>query len=84
MHVIREDLINKNLLFVYIVNKAEQQKTLNLDIAGRSINSVIQAWELVSTGPEDTNPIYRQKQIHDKNKLTVEPVSITLVELKLK
>ena len=75
---------DKNRLFVYIINKAQEQKTVTLDITGRSVDSVTQAWELVSTGPEDTNPIYRQKQIDDKNRFTVEPVSITLIELKLK
>ena len=74
-------------LFLYLINKAPGQRTISLDIKGRTIHSVLQRWELIAIGPEDTNPIYQQNPCipqPDDPQLTLPHTSITLLELKLK
>ena len=76
----------KRKLFVYIINKSEGKEAVSLDVKGYAIDSVVQRWEKVGEGPDDTEPVWRKSEtlLEDPLELTVPGVSITVVELRLK
>jgi len=47
-------------LFVYTLNKLDSDESVSLEIKGSKVTRVVQRWELVGNGPEDTDPEYRQ------------------------
>jgi alpha-L-arabinofuranosidase len=75
----------KKKLFVYIINKSEEKEVVSLDVKGYTIGSVVQRWEQVGKGPDDTEPVWRKGEIVLERplELTVPGVSITVVELRL-
>ncbi|MHC4719536.1 MAG: hypothetical protein ACYSYT_03570, partial [Planctomycetota bacterium] len=76
----------KRKLFVYIINKSEGKEAVSLDVKGHGVESVVQRWEQVGKGPDDTEPVWRKGEIllEDPLELTVPGVSITVVEYRLK
>jgi len=79
------DLAAKQL-YVYIINKSEAKEAVSLDVKGYAVDSIVQRWEQVGKGPDDTEPVWRKGEIVLANplELTVPGVSITVVELRLK
>ena len=76
----------KKQLFVYIVNKSGGQEAVSLDLSGYAVDSVVQRWEQVGEGPEDTEPVWREnKSGLDSGSLefVVPGTSITVIEYKL-
>jgi len=74
-------------LYIYIINKSENEEKLVLDIEGASVDSVAQRWELVGKGSSDTDPIWRQNESIPEDDLlyvVVPGISITVIEYKLK
>jgi hypothetical protein len=72
---------DRKSLFLYLINKSDNDTIVDASIANRHIISVKQAWELTSTGPNDTNPIW---QIADStgapNSQLVKATSIKVIE----
>jgi hypothetical protein len=77
----------KRQLFVYIVNKSGGQEAVKLDLSGYSVDSVVQRWEQVGDGPEDTEPVWREnRSVLDAGSLefSVPGTSITVIEYRLR
>ncbi len=78
---------DKKQLYLYVINKSENEESIALDIAGASVDSLVQRWELVGKDDKDTKPVWRQnKSTFEKDLLSVNVpgTSITVIEYKLK
>ncbi|UCE99106.1 MAG: hypothetical protein JSV82_07975 [Planctomycetota bacterium] len=74
-------------LYVYIINKSEDEEEAVLHIEGGIVNKVVQRWELVGKDDSDTAPAWRKKEstsASDPLILVVPGVSISVIEYKLK
>ena len=74
-------------LYVYIVNKSENQEQAVLHVEGGIVDSVVQRWELAGKDASDTKPIWRKNEstsASDPLALAVCATSITVIEYKLK
>ncbi|UCF42247.1 MAG: hypothetical protein JSV99_06435 [Planctomycetota bacterium] len=74
-------------LFVYIVNKSGGEEAVRLDLRGYSVDSVLQRWEQIGEGPEDTEPVWRENRSGlDTGSLefSVAGTSITVIEFRLR
>jgi alpha-N-arabinofuranosidase len=72
-------------LFLYMINKSDKEKTVNALVHRHTVRNISQAWELVSTGPEDTKPVWRKlAQLKSQKVIRLNPTSITVIEMKLK
>lgn len=77
----------KKQLYVYIVNKSENQQQAVLQIEGSIIDSVVQRWELAGKDDSDINPVWRENEStspSDPLTLNVCGTSITVIEYRLK
>lgn len=76
---------DKKSLFVYLVNKSAMDILVNPEVNNHTITTIKQAWELTSTGPDDTNPVW-QKAENSKinNPVIVKLTSIKVIEYQLK
>jgi len=77
----------KKQLFVYIVNKSGGEEAVKLDLRGYAVDSVLQRWEQVGEGPEDTEPVWREnRSFLDTSSLafSVPGTSITVIEFGLR
>ncbi|HZG24752.1 MAG TPA: hypothetical protein VEZ17_09245 [Chitinophagaceae bacterium] len=71
-------------LFLYLLNKSDQQKQVELDVKGFKVKFISQSWELAGEGPEDTKPVWRKAaQVKANRAISVNPTSITVVEFDL-
>ena len=74
-------------LYVYLVNKSEQKETVRIDLGPQEVDALVQRWELVGEGPDDTEPDWCQVYTtagQDLNSFTLPQTSITVVEYRLK
>ena len=68
-----------------MINKLDQPRLAKLDFGNYRIGKVLQAWELVGDGPDDTNPVWGGKALTGKSTdLELERTSITVIEYQLK
>jgi alpha-L-arabinofuranosidase len=78
---------DKKQLYVYIINKSENEESLVFDIEGASVDSLVQRWELAGKDDKDTAPVWRQNKSTSEGDLlsiVVPGTSITVIEYKLK
>ncbi|MEJ7767607.1 MAG: hypothetical protein WKF70_00385 [Chitinophagaceae bacterium] len=72
-------------LFLYLVNKSDNEKKVEPNLHGHTIKNISQCWELVGTGPEDTKPVWRKvSQLQTSETIRLNPTSIRVIELDLK
>ncbi|MFC4675070.1 hypothetical protein ACFO6W_15320 [Dysgonomonas termitidis] len=72
----------RNLLYVYVINKRGSLSRLKLEIPNHKIESLSQAWEYFGKTPEDLNPVWQRKDDTDKL-IGLKGYSITVLEYKL-
>jgi alpha-N-arabinofuranosidase len=71
-------------LFVYLVNKSAEAMNIDLQLTGHTFKDIKQAWELVSSGPEDTKPVWQQAaSTAPVNQQIVKGTSIKVIEYTL-
>ncbi len=76
---------NEKKLFVYLMNTSSDTKEIILKIQGYRMKSVSQGWELVGTGPDDTEPLWKQVTNPGKGStLLLNGTSILVIEYQLK
>ena len=76
---------DENKLFVYLMNMVNEPQSVQLDVDGYDIDSVVEAWELIGHGPDDVDPVWQEKtDIIDPSMIEIAGTSITVVEFKLK
>jgi alpha-L-arabinofuranosidase len=72
-------------LFIYLMNKAENPKSIQLNIEGRKVVSILQAKELVGEGPDDVNPVWQDvPDLTSPEKIEIKGTTIMVLEYKLK
>ncbi len=74
-------------LFVYIVNKSPVEEAVRVDLRGYAVESVVQRWEQVGEGPEDTEPVWRENKSPldaSSPEFSLPGTSITVIEFKLR
>jgi hypothetical protein len=75
----------KNRIFIYLMNKAEEASTIHLKITGKEIDNILQAKELVGVDPEDVHPVWQEVPVlKDPRKLEIKGTSIMVLEYQLK
>jgi len=78
----------KKQLYVYAINKSDNEEKINLNVKGGSVDSIVQRWELAGKDPKDTDPVFRKIESAslsaDPLILVVPGVSISVIEYKLK
>jgi len=75
---------DKKTLWVYLINKSDEEITIKPVIQGYKTKKTNHVWELSSTGPNDTNPILAELEVNDNNKLIkVKPTSIKIIEFTI-
>ncbi len=78
---------DRKQLYIYIINKSENEESIALDIAGASVDSLVQRWELVGKNDKDTEPVWRENKSASKDDLhciVVPGISITVIEYRIK
>jgi len=77
-------IADESKLYVYIINKLEESEEVHLDLDKHKVKTIIQAWELVSEGPDDCDPVWQEiTAIDDLLSLKVKGTSITVIEYQL-
>lgn len=72
-------------LFVYLINKSEEKKTVQLKIDKKKVDDVLLAKELVGDGPEDVNPVWQDATgLTDPDEIEIKGTTIMLLEYQLK
>lgn len=73
---------DKKKLWIYLINKSDQKIKVVPTIGGYKPKTVKHVWELTSTDPEDTNPVFAEIPNKDFSTLyKVKPTSIKIIEL---
>lgn len=72
----------KNQLFVYLINKGEKEKSVDIIIPGKTEAKVVQSWEYFGKSDEDVNPVWQSKRLKGEN-LELKEYSITVIEYQL-
>ena len=75
---------NRKKLFVYLMNKTDHSEDVGLRITTKNIKSVAQAWELIGKNSDDVTPVWRKKKIKNPQNVTLDKMSITVIEYDLK
>ncbi|MEX2371925.1 MAG: hypothetical protein WD578_13035 [Bacteroidales bacterium] len=71
-------------LFVYILNKSDSEEQIRLEIEKTRKPKLRMAMELISTGPDDLHPVWKEcENIDDPLSFTVGGTSITVLEYRL-
>jgi hypothetical protein len=75
-------------MYIYLINKTNEMKPVRLKIEGRRVDQVMMVKELVGSGPDDVDPVWRDypediAKGHLDN-VQLSGTSITMMELKLK
>jgi len=71
----------ENKLFVYLLNKDDAAKNIQLNIQNRKIKSVVQAWELVGQNSDDVHPVWEKRRAgNENNHVQLKGTSITVIE----
>ena len=72
-------------LIVYLMNMLESSQSISLDLNGSTIESVIQAWELVGDGPDDLDPIWQKiDKLDNLSGFELKGTSISVIEIQIK
>jgi len=72
-------------LFVYIINKSEIFRHINISIDHFKVKSINQSWEYTGTSPDDVHPVWRKRKKSSLKRIQkLAGSSITVFELKLK
>jgi len=75
---------SENKLFVYLLNKDEQSKNIQLNIQNKKVKSVVQVWELVGKNVDDLHPVWQKIETGNKsNNIQLKGTSITVIEYQL-
>ena len=75
----------EEMLYVYLINKAEENVPVNLSIEGRRMQSVERFGQLTGTGPDDVDPVWQDNlQLPVKNLKVLELPGVSISVLKLK
>jgi alpha-N-arabinofuranosidase len=75
---------DENRLYVYLINKAEEEAVLTLEIAHHGRPELIRAHELFGQGPDDLEPVWQEcTSFSGPLNLRVKGTSITLLEYQL-
>lgn len=76
---------DKNRLYVYLLNKAPEELSVELMIDAPGHPEIVTAHELVGDGPDDVEPVWRETgRSEDPVQVRVSGTSITVLEYKLK
>jgi alpha-L-arabinofuranosidase len=71
-------------LFVYLLNKDEKSRNVQLNIQNKKIRSVVQAWELVGKNSDDLHPVWEKFTVgNEPNQVQLKGISITVIEYQL-
>ncbi len=76
----------EGILYVYLVNKAEETVPVNLKVEGHRVKSIESFGQLTGTGPDDVNPVWEDNlklSRKDLNQLELPGVSISVIKVKL-
>lgn len=72
-------------LFVYLINKSEEKKTVQLKIDKQRVDDILLAKELVGDGPEDVNPVWQDATgLTGPDEIEIKGTTIMLLEYQLK
>jgi hypothetical protein len=72
-------------LFVYLINKSEEKKTVQLKIDKKKVDDILLAKELVGDGPEDVNPVWQDATgFTGLDEIEIKGTTIMLLEYQLK
>lgn len=70
-------------LFVYVLNKADRDQKIHIDIKDHKIKSLIQSWELFGKNADDCDPVWKKKELDKNSDIIVKGTSITVTEYQL-
>ncbi|HEX2394806.1 MAG TPA: hypothetical protein VHI78_05630, partial [Bacteroidales bacterium] len=76
---------HSSTLFSYLVNKCPDAESIKLEIPGKKIDTIQEAWELYGKEPEDINPVWQHlTEIKPGDPIPLKGTSITVIKIKLK
>jgi hypothetical protein len=80
VHVRSFASMSDNTLFIYLLNKSDGEQIASLDLGNKKISSAGEAWELVGKNSEDTRPVFRKKDIQQKDAIKLSGNSIMVLQ----